>query len=145
MASFTPPLRDPSRSVPPVGTRHKQRKRSSKHAPSQRPSLTPEELAARLKELEQLPDLIKKHYTHWDNGAAEHQLQGMRAQHMGEDFLCHAGTSSGKTGMAAGPYLLESNKKAKRVTLFVSPLLALHEEQVCALFGCLAKSPQSKS
>lgn len=120
------------RSVAPVGTRHKQRKRPSYRALPQRPPLSPEDLAARLKELERLPELVKEHYKTWPDGAAEHQLEGMRAQHLGKDFICHAGTGSGKTGIAAGPHLLESNKKAKKVTLFVSPLLALHKEQVCA-------------
>lgn len=133
MASPALPSRDPSRSVPPVGNQHKQRKQ--RHAsPPQRPPLSPEDLAARLKELEQLPELVREHYKHWGNGTGEHQIAGMRAQHLGEDFILHAGTSSGKTGIAGGPHLLESNKQAKKVTLFVSPLLALHEEQVC-LFG----------
>ncbi|KAI0309710.1 P-loop containing nucleoside triphosphate hydrolase protein, partial [Amylostereum chailletii] len=55
------------------------------------------------------------------------QIEGMTAQVMGQDVLLHAATGSGKTGIAAGPHLLPSNKGC--VTLVVSPLIALHTEQ----------------
>ena len=54
----------------------------------------------------------------------------MKAQVLQKDLLLHAATGSGKTGIAAGPHLLLSSKG--KVTLFVSPLLALHDQQVGA-------------
>ena len=42
--------------------------------------------------------------------------------------MVHAGTGSGKTGIAAGPHVHPSSKG--KVTITVSPLLALHDEQV---------------
>jgi replicative superfamily II helicase len=52
----------------------------------------------------------------------------MKAQVLQQDLLLHAATGSGKTGIAAGPHLLPSS--AGKVTLFISPLLALHDQQV---------------
>ncbi|KAI0308862.1 P-loop containing nucleoside triphosphate hydrolase protein [Amylostereum chailletii] len=79
-------------------------------------------------ELKQLPDLVKKHFKTWFTGAKPFQIDSMKAQVMGKDVLIHAATGSGKTGIAAGPHLLESNRG--RVTLVISPLIALHNEQV---------------
>ncbi|KAJ7859516.1 hypothetical protein B0H14DRAFT_3446642 [Mycena olivaceomarginata] len=44
------------------------------------------------------------------------------------DGLVHAGTGMGKTTIVAGPHAHESS--AGKVTLFISPLIALHDEQV---------------
>lgn len=52
----------------------------------------------------------------------------MAAQVRKQDVLLHAATGSGKTGIAAGPHLLPSMKG--KVTIVISPLLSLHEEQV---------------
>jgi hypothetical protein len=128
------PLRPPSPSSQlPVGTRHR-RKRLRKnndapmHADHVRTKTPAEDLAARLKELEMLPDLIKEKITTWKDGARPFQIDCMRAQILRQDLLLHAATGSGKTGIAAGPHLLPSSKG--KVTLFVSPLLSLHDEQV---------------
>ncbi|KAJ7031504.1 P-loop containing nucleoside triphosphate hydrolase protein [Mycena alexandri] len=90
--------------------------------------ITPEQLNAIKQELKLLPGLIKTHYSKWNNGAQEFQIQCMEAQKLGQDVILHAATGAGKTGIAAGPHLLPSS--AGKVTLVVSPLLSLHEEQV---------------
>jgi superfamily II DNA helicase RecQ len=126
-----PPL---PRSQPPAGTRHKRKHLHKGSEPfCTKPNLHPttttaEDLAAHLKELEILPDLIKENFTTWEDGAHAFQTECMRAQVLRCDILLHAATGSGKTGIAAGPHLLPSSKG--KVTLFVSPLLALHDEQV---------------
>jgi superfamily II DNA helicase RecQ len=100
--------------------------------------ITPEQLKAIRQELKLLPELIKIHNTKWTNGAQEFQLQCMEAQKLGKDVLVHAATGAGKTGIAAGPHLLPSSKG--KVTLVVSPLLSLHEEQAhVSLTSLLAK------
>ncbi|KAF8174075.1 P-loop containing nucleoside triphosphate hydrolase protein [Pholiota molesta] len=110
-------------SQPPRGTRHKLKTLRK----SVKKSLA-EKLAALEKELEQLPGLIKHKFKKWKNGARDFQLACMRAQVLRRDVLLQAATGSGKTGIAAGPHLLPSSKG--KVTLLVSPLLALEEEQV---------------
>jgi superfamily II DNA helicase RecQ len=110
-------------SQPPVGTHHKVK------AP-RKPFAAISKLAALEKELEQLPSLIKQKFKKWTNGARDFQLACMRAQVLKKDVLLQAATGSGKTGIAAGPHLLPSSKG--KVTLVVSPLLVLEEEQVCA-------------
>jgi superfamily II DNA helicase RecQ len=116
----------------PASTRHIKRKLllNANGSAAKTPATLAAELAARLEELRTLPELVKKHFK-WDNGAREFQLQGMEAQVLGKDVFLHAATGSGKTGIAAGPHLLPSNKG--KVTLFISPLLSLHAEQVCCL------------
>ncbi|KAF8960172.1 hypothetical protein BDZ97DRAFT_1760966 [Flammula alnicola] len=104
-------------SQPPVGTRHKAKR-----------AFFLAKLAALEKEFEQLPNLVKTHFKKWTNGAREFQLSCMRAQVLKKDTLLHAATGAGKTGIAAGPHLLPSSKG--KVTLVVSPLLALEDEQV---------------
>ena len=114
----------------PVGRRHIKRKTSLKVSPLglRTDKAKVAELAARAEELRKLPDLIKTHFKTWTDGARDFQLESMEAQVLGKDVLIHAATGSGKTGIAAGPHLLPSSKG--KVTLFVSPLLALHDEQV---------------
>ncbi|KIM75911.1 hypothetical protein PILCRDRAFT_98805 [Piloderma croceum F 1598] len=87
-----------------------------------------EDLAACLKDLEMLPELIKEKFTTWEDGTHSFQLECMRAQMLQQDILLHAATGLGRTGIAAGPHLLPSSKG--KVTMFVSPLLSLHDEQV---------------
>ncbi|KAJ6540929.1 P-loop containing nucleoside triphosphate hydrolase protein [Mycena vulgaris] len=90
--------------------------------------VTAEQLDAIRQELKLLPNLIKLHYKKWTAGPQEFQLRCMEAQKLGKDVLLHASTGAGKTGIAAGPHLLPSSKG--KVTLVVSPLLSLHQEQV---------------
>ncbi|KAF7352556.1 ATP-dependent DNA helicase Q-like 3 [Mycena venus] len=99
-----------------------------RRAPRAAAKITPEQLEEIRKELELLPGLIRTHYTKWTNGAKDFQLECMGAQKLGKDVLLHASTGAGKTGIAAGPHLLPSSKG--KVTLMVSPLLSLHDEQV---------------
>ncbi|KAJ7030142.1 P-loop containing nucleoside triphosphate hydrolase protein [Mycena alexandri] len=123
----SPPLgRTPS---PPLGTRHRVKSpRLRKILPSSASSRTAAQLATIREELKSLPELIKKNYTKWTNGATQCQLECMGSQALGRDTVLHAATGAGKTGIAAGPHLLPSSKG--KVTLVVSPLLSLHEEQV---------------
>jgi superfamily II DNA helicase RecQ len=83
------------------------------------------------KELDLLPELIRANYTTWKDGARPFQLECMAAQVLQTDVLLHAATGSGKTGIAAGPHLLPSSKG--KVTLVISPLLSLHDEQVSGM------------
>jgi superfamily II DNA helicase RecQ len=85
-----------------------------------------------------LPDSIKKNYTKWTNGATACQLECMGAQVLGRDTILHAAMGAGKTGIAAGPHLLPSSKG--KVTLMISPLLSLHEEQVMCIVFAACKS-----
>ncbi|KAJ7264139.1 P-loop containing nucleoside triphosphate hydrolase protein [Mycena rebaudengoi] len=110
----------------PRGTRHRVRPR--KKLPVSSSKRTEAQLAAIREELKLLPDLIKQKYTKWTHGATDFQLQCMGAQALGQDTVLHAYTGAGKTGIAAGPHLLPSS--AGKVTLVISPLLSLHEEQV---------------
>lgn len=91
-------------------------------------------------ELKQLPSLIKKSFRTWSQGARPFQLKAMSAQVLGVDVLLHAATGAGKTGIAAGPHLLPSCKG--KVTIMISPLLALQEEQVRC--GCSLDSTEIK-
>jgi replicative superfamily II helicase len=118
----------------PVGCRHVKRTASSKASPSgpKTDKAKAAEFAVRVEELLNLPDLIKTHFKTWTDGARDFQLESMEAQVLGKDVLIHAATGSGKTGIAAGPHLLPSSKG--KVTLFVSPLLALHDEQVLIFY-----------
>lgn len=122
----------PSPKTPaPVGHRHVKRKASTSADPKTDKSKAAD-LTARAEELLKLPDLIKTHFKTWTDGARDFQLKSMDAQILGKDVLIHAATGSGKTGIAAGPHLLPSSKG--KVTLFVSPLLALHDEQVIIFY-----------
>ncbi|KII85091.1 hypothetical protein PLICRDRAFT_145764 [Plicaturopsis crispa FD-325 SS-3] len=53
-------------------------------------------------------------------------MEAIEAQLKKKDVLVHAGTGLGKTAIAAGPHAHPSAKG--KVTLMVSPLIALHEE-----------------
>ncbi|KAL4263445.1 hypothetical protein AB1N83_008683 [Pleurotus pulmonarius] len=72
------------------------------------------------------------------------QIEAIRAQLLGSDAIVHAGTGSGKTAIAAGPHF--HPKRKGFVTIFVSPLIALQEEQVCTFkkeFGLAALAVSS--
>ena len=64
----------------------------------------------------------------WKHEARQFQLEAISAQLKGEDAIVHAATGSGKTTIVAGPHALPTNKG--KVTIFVSPLIALQEEMV---------------
>ncbi|KAJ7704750.1 P-loop containing nucleoside triphosphate hydrolase protein [Mycena metata] len=55
-------------------------------------------------------------------------MDGIEAQLQMRDVLVHAGTGMGKTTIAAGPHAHPTS--AGKVTLMISPLIALHDEQV---------------
>ncbi|KLO05062.1 P-loop containing nucleoside triphosphate hydrolase protein, partial [Schizopora paradoxa] len=56
------------------------------------------------------------------------QVDMVIAQEESRDAMCHAATGLGKTFIAAAPFFLEKNKT--RVTIMVSPLVALQNEMV---------------
>lgn len=64
----------------------------------------------------------------WKHVVRAYQLQGIEAQLLMCNGLVHAGTGMGKTAIVAGPHAHESS--AGKVTLFISPLIALQDEQV---------------
>jgi len=132
MTSCTRP--SPQTPPVPVGCRHVKSGASSRASPSglKTDKSKAAELAVRAAELLNLPELIETHFKTWTDGARDFQLESMEAQALGKDVLIHAATSSGKTGIAAGPHLLPSSKG--KVTLFVSPLLTLHDKQVIIFY-----------
>jgi hypothetical protein len=115
-----------SGSVLPKGAQNKQK--PHKALPRSSAQQTQEQQDSIQQEVDHLPDLVKTNFTLWKDGAQPFQLTCMGAQALGQDVLLHATMGSGKTGIAAGPHLLPSS--AGKVTLVVSPLLSLHEEQV---------------
>ncbi|KAJ7584483.1 P-loop containing nucleoside triphosphate hydrolase protein [Mycena floridula] len=80
-----------------------------------------------LNDLEGLEEQIQKLFG-WTMPLRPFQLEGIKAALLGKDVLIHAGTGSGKTAVAAGGHAHPSAKG--KVTLMVSPLIALHDEQV---------------
>ncbi|KAJ7710239.1 hypothetical protein B0H14DRAFT_2414891 [Mycena olivaceomarginata] len=94
--------------------------RESRQGPNSRQPLTREQLQG-------LPEKIKKKFN-WQHVVRAYQLEGIEAQLLMRDGLVHAGTGMGKTTIVAGPHAHESS--AGKVTLFISPLIALHDEQV---------------
>lgn len=68
----------------------------------------------------------------WGFAPRSYQMQAICAQLKREDVLVHAGTGLGKTAIAAGPHAHPS--AIGKVTLMVSPLLALHDEMVRMLY-----------
>ncbi len=65
----------------------------------------------------------------WDKEPRAFQLEGVQAQLEGRDIIIQAPTGAGKTAIAAGPHLWPSSKG--KITIMVSPLLALEDEMVC--------------
>ena len=80
--------RPPSPKSPsPVGTRHRHKRHHSKNTPFRAEhtgsylrsnTTSTEDLAACLKELESLPDLIKEKFTTWTDGAHAFPTSGKR-------------------------------------------------------------------
>ncbi|KAH9896143.1 uncharacterized protein BXZ73DRAFT_34268, partial [Epithele typhae] len=70
----------------------------------------------------------------WDSDPKDFQLKAVVAQLEGVDMIVQAPTGAGKTALAAGPHVWPAF--AKKVTLMVSPLMALEEEMVCCIPVC---------
>ncbi|KAI0074175.1 P-loop containing nucleoside triphosphate hydrolase protein [Panus rudis PR-1116 ss-1] len=64
----------------------------------------------------------------WTADPREFQLEGTRAQLEGVDIMIQAPTGCGKTAVAAGPHVWSSSQG--KITIVISPLLALEEEMV---------------
>lgn len=82
------------------------------------------------KDLEGLNQKIKESWG-WNDVLRIFQMQGVEAQLLGKDAVVHAGTGSGKTAIAAGPHVHPKSKG--KVTIMVSPLIALQTEQVSTM------------
>ncbi|KAJ7768939.1 P-loop containing nucleoside triphosphate hydrolase protein [Mycena metata] len=78
-------------------------------------------------ELVGLADLMRTKFES-PHRARQYQMDGIEAQLQMRDVLVHAGTGMGKTTIAAGPHAHPMS--AGKVTLMISPLIALHDEQV---------------
>jgi ATP-dependent helicase YprA (DUF1998 family) len=79
------------------------------------------------KKLGDLAEKIKTKFK-WTHTPREFQVEAVKAQLMRKDVLIHAGTGSGKSAIAAGPFAREDTEGM--VTFMVSSLIALQEEQV---------------
>ncbi|KAH7917338.1 P-loop containing nucleoside triphosphate hydrolase protein [Leucogyrophana mollusca] len=101
----------------PKGTR--QRQKFTQAASQRQPDGVPTRQTLNDEELQGLGDKLKEQ---------EFQMRAILAQLQRKDVLVHAGTGAGKTAIAAGPHVHPSSKG--KVTIMVSPLLALHDEQV---------------
>ncbi|KZV85307.1 hypothetical protein EXIGLDRAFT_699629 [Exidia glandulosa HHB12029] len=69
-----------------------------------------------------------KKFFDWPHDARPMQEIVGVAQAVGGDVMVHAPTGLGKTGIVAAPHVFPENKG--RVSLFISPLIALQEEMV---------------
>lgn len=78
-------------------------------------------------DLQGLSEKIRSKFQ-WEHVPHTFQLKAIESQLLQKDVLIHAGTGSGKTVVAAGPHAHEKCKG--KVTIMVSPLIALQEEQV---------------
>jgi superfamily II DNA or RNA helicase len=63
----------------------------------------------------------------WPHTPRDFQIQATQALLAKKDIIVHAGTGFGKTVVAAGIHAVVKGK----ITLMISPLIALHEEQMC--------------
>ncbi|KAH6876462.1 P-loop containing nucleoside triphosphate hydrolase protein [Coprinopsis sp. MPI-PUGE-AT-0042] len=66
------------------------------------------------------------------------QVDAIEAQLLGKDVVVHAGTGMGKTVVAAGPHFHPSAEG--KLTIMVSPLVALQDEQVETFAGMGVKA-----
>ncbi|KAJ6608996.1 hypothetical protein B0H10DRAFT_2065968 [Mycena sp. CBHHK59/15] len=89
-------------------------------------------------QLRELQDLMRAQFN-WGHDARPYQMQGIEAQLQMRDTIVHAGTGMGKTAIAAGPHAHPTS--VGKVTLMVSPLIALHDEQVLSQIGDKIGSP----
>ena len=84
--------------------------------------------ALKAKDLKGLSDKIKLKFQWTTNTPKDFQIMGIEAQLKRQDVLVHARTGTGKTLIAAGPHAHE--RMAGKVTIMISPLIGLQEEQV---------------
>ena len=108
----------------PKGTAHRRKAPPASQAskkPSQRKPLTPRDLTDLR---QQMKDKFGLKYEPRD-----FQVEAVASQLKLRDAVVNAGTGMGKTLIAAGPHAHPSAKG--KVTLMVSPLLALHKVTNC--------------
>lgn len=80
--------------------------------------------------MEKLSEILKQDHG-WTNDLRAFQLEALQAIAEGRDVIVHAATGSGKTAILAVLHLLPCTQGM--VTLCVSPLIALQDEQVCTI------------
>ncbi|KAL6299962.1 P-loop containing nucleoside triphosphate hydrolase protein [Sparassis latifolia] len=78
-------------------------------------------------DLKQLAERMHQQFK-WDNNPRPFQLADIQAQLEGIDTIIQAPTGSEKTALAAGPHVWPGNEG--KVTIMVSPLMALEDEMV---------------
>ena len=105
----------------------KKRRRTGRNnsAEGEAGSATNRILPLRPKDVSDLASLIEKHV---GLQPRSFQVEAVQAQLLGRDVVVHAGTGMGKTLIAAGPHYHPASKG--KLTIMVSPLLALQTEQV---------------
>ncbi|KZV81633.1 P-loop containing nucleoside triphosphate hydrolase protein [Exidia glandulosa HHB12029] len=94
---------------------------------SSRTTSTPNRAHVSDEDLERIGELMQNCFE-WNHDAHVIQKEGGKAQARGKDVLVQAPTGIGKTGIVAAPHVFPEHKG--RVTIFVSPLIALQEEMV---------------
>lgn len=107
---------------------NEKRKRSRSRERTQSKQPRPTEWAVSDEELKEISSRMKTAFEWTDKEPHDFQVEAGRAQCRGRDVLIHARTGIGKTAVVAAPYAFKQNKH--RVTIFVSPLIALQEEMV---------------
>uniref|UniRef100_A0A0W0GC50 DEAD/DEAH-box helicase domain-containing protein n=1 Tax=Moniliophthora roreri TaxID=221103 RepID=A0A0W0GC50_MONRR len=114
-----------------IPKRHSKQVDAKPHPKSKHPS--PQKLLSQMKRTslssEDINNLINKiQETYWwTNTPQPHQVKEILAQLNGRDAVIVAGMGAGKTAIAAGPHVHPRSKG--RVTIMVSPLIALQTEQ----------------
>lgn len=89
---------------------------------------TPKRQTLTTKDLEGLDGKIEKQWGWKESTLRAFQSQGIHAQLLDKDAVVYAGTGFGKTAVVAGPHVHPKSKG--KVTIMVSPLIALQDEQV---------------
>ncbi len=79
-------------------------------------------------DLNNLAQRMQEKYS-WNSNPKDFQLAGIQAQLEGVDTIIQAATGSGKTAIAARPYLWIQGKQS----IMVCPLMTLEDEMVCLL------------
>ncbi|KLO09018.1 P-loop containing nucleoside triphosphate hydrolase protein [Schizopora paradoxa] len=137
LSSLFPPSTTLTMARQPTASLHSQHRKvqcrrvlpSSFRDPTKNPETSRDSEPRRLNE-EELAEVKKAMEAHFQDGRMprDFQIDMVVAQEESRDAMCHAATGLGKTFIAAAPFLLERNKT--RVTIMVSPLVALQNEMV---------------
>ncbi|KII85582.1 hypothetical protein PLICRDRAFT_178633 [Plicaturopsis crispa FD-325 SS-3] len=129
----------------PIPQGYLARRAERRQSSQERKESLPKKTSLTAKDLEGLGELVKSKFgLKYD--LRQFQVDAVEAQLMQKDVLVHAGTGLGKTAIAAGPHAHPSAKG--KVTIMVSPLLALHDEMAetfASEFGLKATAVNSSN